>query len=154
MDKVDNDGFSALMEACSSDHHECAQALIDAQADLELTNRDGQNALMIACASPPSYFTQSKRLDKIRCALALLAATTPIREADFSDRAALLKLACERLQLIEVALAMKHAIEDAPPLANVGAPKTDAQGIVVHFARDMLARAKPRRRSRRLAAKR
>jgi hypothetical protein len=61
--------------------------------------------------------------------------------------------ACARLQLIEVVLAMKHAIEDAPPLANVGALKTDAQDTIANFARDVLASAKPRRRSRRLAAK-
>jgi hypothetical protein len=51
---------------------------------------------------------------------------------------------------------MKHAIEDAPQLAHVGVLRTDAQDVVVNFARDMLAMAKlpkPRRRSRRLAAK-
>ncbi len=99
VDKVDNDGFSALMEACSSDHHECAQALIDVQANLELTNPDGQNALMIACESPPSYFTQRQRRGRAKCALALLEATAPIQEADFPDRAASLKFAGEQLQL-------------------------------------------------------
>ena len=33
-------------------------------------------------------------------------------------------------------------MKDAPPLANVGALKTDAQGVVANFARDMLAIAK------------
>ena len=127
------------MEACINGHHECAQALIDAQADLELMNRDGRNALMIACESPPSYYSQSRRHGRIRCALALLEATAPIREPDPRDRAASLSFACERLQLIEVVLAMKYAIEDAPPLANAGALQTDAQGIIVSFAGDMLA---------------
>jgi hypothetical protein len=47
-----------------------------------------------------------------------------------------------------------HVIQDAPPLANAGALKTDAQCIVANFARDMLALAKlPKRlrRCRRLA---
>ena len=82
------------------------------------------------------------RQGKIRCALAILAATAPIREPDSRDRAASLKFACGRLQLIEVVLAMKHAIEDAPPLANAGALKSDAQDIVVSFAGEMLTIAK------------
>ena len=110
---------------------------------------------MLACESPPSHFTQSQRQGRVKCALAILAATAPIREADFPDGAASLKLAGERLQQIEVVLglASTHAIEDAPLLASVNALKTDAQGIFVTFAGDMLARAPPRRRSRRLAAK-
>ena len=131
------------MVACILGHHECAQGLIDAHADLELTNRDGQNALMIACKSPHSWYSESMRQDRIRCALAILAATAPIREPDSRDRAASLSFACGRLQLIEVVLAMKHAIEDAPPLANAGALKTDAQDIVVTFASDWLA-SRPR----------
>ena len=127
------------MVACILGHHECARALIDAHADLELMNRDGQNALMVACENPPSYYPQRVRQGRIRCALAILAATAPIREPDSPDRAASLTFACERLRLIEVVLAMKYSIEDAPPLANAGALQTDAQDIVVSFARDMLA---------------
>ncbi len=141
VDKVDNQGNTALMCACEGGHYGCTRALIDAQADLELTTRDGQNALMIACKSPPSYLSPRKRQGRIRCALALLAATAPIRKADFPDRAVSLKCACGRLQLIDVVLAMKHVIEDAPPIANAGLLTTDAQDIVVNFARDMLARA-------------
>ena len=122
------------MVACILGHHECARALIDAHADLELMNRDGQNALMIACKSPPSWYPQRVRQGKIRCALAILAATVPIEVADFPDRAASLKFACERLQLIEAVLASTHVIEDAPQLARVRVLKTDAQGIVVTFA--------------------
>jgi hypothetical protein len=145
VDVVDINGLTALMKACVFGQYECTRALIDAQADLELTNRDGKNALMIACESPHSYYTQRARQGRIRCALALLEATAPIQEADFPIWAASLKFACARLQLIEAVLAMKHAIEDAPPLAHVGALKTDAQDIVASFARDMLvglARAK------------
>ena len=131
-------GLTALMWACKGGRHELTRALIDAQADLELTDRDGQNALMIACASPPRGYHQSARHDRIRCALALLAAIAPIRQPDFPDREASLKFACERLQLIETVLASTHALEDAPPLARVNALQTDAQGIVVIFARDML----------------
>ena len=50
--------------------------------------------------------------------------------------------------MIEVVLAMKPAIEDAPPLANVGVLKADAQGIVATFACAELQR----RRSLGLAA--
>ena len=73
-----------------------------------------------------------------RCSSRIFEATAPIQEPDSRDRAASLKFACGRLQLIETVLAMKHAIEDAPPLANAGALQTDAQDIVVIFARDML----------------
>jgi predicted LPLAT superfamily acyltransferase len=146
VDTVNNYGETALLHACRRGHHECTRVLVDAQANLELTNTDGRNALMIACESPPFYFTQSQRQGRIKCALALLAATAPIQETDFSDRVASLKLACGRLQLIEVVLASTHVIEDAPPLGNVGVVKTDAQDIVASFARDMLARAPPRRR--------
>ena len=121
------------MKACDFGHHECAQALIDAHADLELENRDGQNALMIACESLPSWYSQSQRQGEIRCALAILAATVPIEVADFPDRAASLKFACERLQLIETVLSSTHVIEDAPLLARVNGRKTDAQGIIVSF---------------------
>ena len=41
MDKVDYDGPTELMKARARGCHECARPLIDAQADLELTNRDG-----------------------------------------------------------------------------------------------------------------
>ena len=44
-------------------------------------------------------------------------------------------------ELNETVLAMKHAIEDAPPLTNAGDLQTDAQGIIVGFAGDMLATA-------------
>ena len=146
VDMADDGVLTALMLACDSAHHECAQVLIDAQADVELTNARGGNALMIA--------TQSRRQNRIWWALALLEATALIQETDFPDRAASLKFACGRLQLIEVVLASTYVIEAAPPLASVNALKIDAQGIVVSFASEMLACATPRRRSRRLAAKR
>ena len=125
-----------------------------------MVNNGGQTALMIACESPPSRFTQSQRQGRIRCALALLGATAPIQEADFPDRAASLQFAGQRLQLIEAVLASPHVIEDASPHASVRdlqRVQTDAQGVFVNFAGDMLERycqAKRRRRSRRLAAKR
>ena len=154
VDMVDIYGDTVLMRACDKGHHECTRALIDAHADLEMSKRDGQNALMTACTSPPSWHSQSVRQGRVKCALALLAATAPIREADSPDRAAVLKFAGERLQLIEAALASPYVIEDAPLLANVGVLKTDAQDVFAKFARDTLASAQPRRRSRRLAAKR
>ncbi len=149
VDKMDENGWTPLMHACNFGSYECTRALLDAQAELELVNLWRHNALMIACESPPSYFTESQRQGRIRCALAILEATAPIEEADFPDRAASLKLAGERLQLIEVVLASQHVIEDAPQLASEGALKSDAQGVVANFARDVLARAKPRRRRRR-----
>ena len=141
VDMVNNGGETALMKACKGGCHECTRALIDAHADLELMNRDGQNALMVACENPPSYFTQSRRQGRIECALVILAATAPFREPGFPDCATALKRASERLRQIETVLAMKHGIEDASPLARVRALMSDAQGIVVIFARDMLAMA-------------
>ena len=143
VDMVDNNGNTSLMKACVIGRHECIRALIDAQADLELTNRHGKNALMIACESLPpySYYPQSMRQGGVRCALSLLEATAPIQVADFPDWAAALQFACGRLQLMEVVLA-SHVIEDAPQLANVRDLQTDAQGVIVNFAGDMLALAK------------
>jgi hypothetical protein len=128
------------MKACVSGHYECTQALVDAQADLELTNRVGQNAMMMACESPPSYFTQSQRQGRAKCALALLEATARIHEAGFPDRAASLKFAVERLQQIEVVLASTHVIEDAavPLKARVLTLTADAQGVFVDLTRDVL----------------
>ena len=94
---------------------------------------------MIACESPPSNYSQSRRQGKLRCALAILAATAPIQVADFPDQAASLKFACDRLQLIEVVLAKEHAIEDVPQLASVRDLQTNAQDTIVTFAGDMLA---------------
>jgi ankyrin repeat protein len=42
VDTVNNGGRTALMFACISGHHEYAQVLIEAQANVELTKRDGQ----------------------------------------------------------------------------------------------------------------
>jgi hypothetical protein len=72
---------------------------------------------------------------------ALLEAMAPIRGADFRDRAASFKFACERLQLLGEVLATSHVIEHASVLtvkARVLALTADAQGIVVDFARDVL----------------
>ena len=157
VNNVDTVGWTALTYACREGYHECARALIDAGAAVDRVNNDGETALMFACESPPSRLTQCQRQGRIRCALALLGATAPIQEADFPDRAASLQFAGQRLQLIETVLASPYVIEDAPPLASVRDLQTDAQGIFVSFASDMLANAKlpkPRRRSRRLAAKR
>ena len=64
-----------------------------------------------------------------------------------SDWAVLLTFADERLQHTEVVLALTHVIKAAPLLATVGVLKIDAQDIFAHFARDMIARAKPRHES-------
>jgi hypothetical protein len=141
VDEVNNYGETALVYACDGGHHECAQALIDAQADVELTNnQDGQNALMLACESPPPCHQggpERVRPGRIRCALALLAATAPFREADFPDGAESLMIACARLRGIELALATEHAVENAPPVASaehLNLLKSDAHGIVANFA--------------------
>ena len=46
---VDNYGYTALLLACSSGHHECAQALINAGAAVDKEVKDGATALMWAC---------------------------------------------------------------------------------------------------------
>ena len=139
VDMVNNNGNTALMHACNNGHHECAQALIDAHADLELTNEDGQSALMMACESPPSSYPQRVRQGKARCALALLAATAPIREVVGADQAVSLKLACERQQLLKVVVSTSHIIEFAPAaLARASVHVSDVHSIIVDFARDML----------------
>ncbi len=83
-------------------------------------------APMFACESIPEGWAHRRRRGKISCAFALLEASAPSQEAVFPDRVVPLKLAGERLQLIEVVLAMKHAIRDAPSLANAGALGLDA----------------------------
>ncbi len=132
-------GETPLMYACSSGHHECTRALIDAQADLELVNRHGKNALMVACRSPPPSANPSVHEDKARCALALLEAMPTIREVDFHDWVASLELACRRLHILELPLATKHVVEYAPALAKAIALKVDAQGTIVTFARNRLS---------------
>jgi hypothetical protein len=152
VDRVDNAGRTALMFACSRGNHECARALIDAQADLELTNRDGQNALMIACASSPlSNDSQSQRQGRAECVLALLESMEPIREDVVADQAASLKCACERHRVLQVVLSASHIIECVPAtLERASVLVSDVHSIIAIFARDMLASANPRRRSRRL----
>ena len=138
---------------------ECARALIDARADVELTNREGVKALMVACKTPPVFRPVShepyderqrreQRLEetrqgKARCALALIEAMAPIGddgEVCSHDRAATLTYACERLGLLEVVLSTRHVITHTPvALARARALLADAQGIIAHFARDVLA---------------
>jgi hypothetical protein len=60
--------------------------------------------------------------------LALLDAMVPIREDDFHEKAASLKLACKRL----------CTLEHVPALPKARGLKTDAQGIVIRFARGIL----------------
>ena len=72
---------------------------------------------------------------------ALLEAMAPIRGADFPDRAASFKYACERLRVLGEVLAASHVIEHASVLtvkARVVALTADAQGIVTDFARAVL----------------
>ena len=66
---------------------------------------------------------------------------TPIRGADFPDRAASLAFACERLQLLGEVLATSHVIEHAavPVEARVVTLTADAQDIITDFARAVLA---------------
>jgi hypothetical protein len=74
---------------------------------------------------------------------ALLEAMAPIRGADFRDRAASFKFACDRLQVLGEVLATSHVIEHAPELVVLKARfvslTADAQGIITDFARVVLA---------------
>ena len=49
VDKVDNDGSTALMDACRAGHLECAQTMIDAGAAVDMVDNKGRTALMRAC---------------------------------------------------------------------------------------------------------
>jgi phage baseplate assembly protein gpV len=66
---------------------------------------------------------------------------TPIRGADFPDRAASFQYACERLRVLGEVLATSHVIEHAsvPVEARVVTLEADAQGIITDFARAVLA---------------
>ena len=88
--------------------------------------------------------------------LALLATLPPLPENGSQDWTPLLKLACERLEVLKAVLSASHIVEYAPTLAMAITLKTAALQIIVIFARDMRASAKSRtsaaRQSRRLAA--
>jgi hypothetical protein len=146
------------MLACDDGHDDCAQALIDAHANIDLTNQEGENALMLACTpasvgpAPGSDESdeqrqererrlEEKRQSKAWCVQVLLEATVPIRGADFPDRAASFMFACERLQVLGEVLATSHVIEHAsvPVEARVVTLTADAQGIITNFARAVLA---------------
>ena len=110
--------------------------MIDARADVELTNQDGLNALMIACKSQSS----SSSAGKAACALALLESMVPIREIGVADQTASLKLACERHRVLEVVLNTSHIIEFAPAaLERASVLVSDVHSIIVYFARHVLA---------------
>ena len=48
IDKVQEDGFTALMLSCRDGHDLCARALIEAKANIHAKRDDGQTALGIA----------------------------------------------------------------------------------------------------------
>ena len=80
---VDNDGGTALMYACYEGHHECAQAMIDAGAAVDIVNNNGWTALMWACASGHH-----------ECALALMDAGATVDKVSNNGSTALM-LACQ-----------------------------------------------------------
>ena len=84
---------------------------------------------------------EERRQGRAWCVQALLEAMAPIRGADFRDRAAWFKFACTRLLVLGKVLATSHVIEHAsvPVEARVVTLKADAQGIVIDFARAVLA---------------
>ena len=124
------------MYACRWGDLECARALIDVQADLELTDRDGKNALMLACEKPRD---SSLSAGKAACALALLESMVPIREIGVADQTASLKCTCERHRVLQVVLTTRHIIEFAPAaLVKASVHLSDVHSIMVDFARDML----------------
>ena len=86
---MDIHGWTALMAARRSDHHECVRALIDMQANVALTNNEGKDVLMMVCQSP----SLQSRATTQGSALALIVAM-------IHDQVASLKCACERLQLL------------------------------------------------------
>jgi hypothetical protein len=79
---------------------------------------------------------------KTRCAEALLEVMAPIREADVRDRAACLKFACERFEVLAEVLGRMVWSEDSAVFAKVDALKSDAMAIISAFACSMLLRAR------------
>ena len=147
---VNNDGDTALIYACNFGDHECAQALIDAGADINLTN---QKALILACTPVSEYpavpFPDESRQERERrlevwqgkgkCALVLLEAMAPIQEVDFHDWAASLQFACERQPALVAAMIETAVLESEPALSKAKVLKAGVQAVVVDFARDMVA---------------
>ena len=85
---------------------------------------------------------KERRQGRAWCVQALLEAMAPIQGADFADRAASFKFACERLQLLGEVVAASHVIEHASSVLvkeRVLTLTADAQGIIVDFARAVLA---------------
>jgi hypothetical protein len=66
----------------------------------------------------------------------------PLQDVDPLDRAAFLKLTCERFQLLELVLATQHVIEFAPAaITKANALKADTQAVIADFARCALLAA-------------
>ena len=130
------------MGACRNGWHECARALIDAQANVELTDQDGKNALMFACERQQVVCQRKQssfHAGKAACALVLLESMVPIREVVVADQTASLKFACERHQVLQVVLSTRHILQFAPAaLARASVHVSDVHSIIVDFARDML----------------
>jgi hypothetical protein len=80
---VNNNGWTALLLACGTGHHECAQALIDAGAAVDKANNYGMTALSDACDQGHH-----------ECAQALIDARANVERTDLGGQNALM-VACE-----------------------------------------------------------
>ena len=49
INEKDHEGFTALMRAALLDRTKCLKTLLDAGVDRNITNNDGETALMLAC---------------------------------------------------------------------------------------------------------
>ena len=121
VDKVDNGGRTALMIAVKSPSLDEIMDDMETDAESDVDEDSDEDIDMDEEALEQRYHERRRQRSERRlgerrqgrawCVQALLEAMAPIRGADFTDRAASFKYACEHLQLLGEVLAASHVIE-------------------------------------------
>ena len=149
VDQADNAGETALMiavespsldeirEECDAEYDEDEDS--DDDSDMDENELEQRNEERLQRRAERRL--EERRQGRAWCVQALLEAMAPIQGADFADRAASFKFACERLRVLGQVVAASHVIEHASVLvkARVVTLTADAQDIVIDFARAVVA---------------
>jgi hypothetical protein len=133
--------FAIMSPTLDRIREECgAESDVDEDSDEDMDEEEREQRYAERLQQRSERRLEERRQGKAWCVQALLEAMAPIRGADFPDRAASFKYACERLQVLGEVLETSHVIEHAsvPVEARVVTLTADAQGIVIDFARAVL----------------
>ena len=147
-DQADTAGKTALIRAVQSpsmdeilDEMECdGGSDEDEDSDEDMDEEERKQRFAERLQQRAKRRLEERRQGRASCVQALLEAMALIRGADFPDRAASFKFACERLLVLGEVAATSHVIEHAfvPVEARVVTLTADAQGNVIDFARAVL----------------